>query len=189
MIIYDKLKSALIGNVGKLYLKVSSISDLVYIRKYEEYEGFEYRTCKEVTKKNIEEVQRMFEFLEKKRERISFTILKDDEIIGKITLFNYNNRNNSIEIGYYIINKYRNKGYFTKSLRHTLNILFKDVKLNKVHAQTGAFNNNSILVLEKHKFKRDAILREHHVLNGIFYDSYIYSLLRVEQNTQKKTKN
>jgi [ribosomal protein S5]-alanine N-acetyltransferase len=61
-----------------------------------------------------------------------------------------------------------------------INHLFSSTNLNKLYCQTAAFNIASIKLLYKLKFHQDAVLREHHELDGKLWDDYIYSILRRE---------
>jgi [ribosomal protein S5]-alanine N-acetyltransferase len=65
-------------------------------------------------------------------------------------------------------------------LTEVLRYLFEHYDLNKVYCQTAGFNEPSVRLLEKFGFHRDATLREHHELDGVFYDDYIYSILKRE---------
>ena len=68
----------------------------------------------------------------------------------------------------------------SEALTSLFYILFKNMELNKIYAQTGSFNIESIELLEKMGFQRDGILRNHHELNDVFYDDYIFSILNKE---------
>lgn len=67
-----------------------------------------------------------------------------------------------------------------EAIKIILNLLFLKTDINKVYAQTASFNNDSNALLKLNNFKLDGVLREHHELNQVFYDDYIYSILRNE---------
>ncbi len=112
------------------------------------------------------------------------------EPIGRFTYFDVNPRNQSAEFGYVIAPQFRNQGIGTAMLRIAIDYLFgsnlsnTDLPsigtFNKLYCQTGAFNLPSIKLLERLNFHRDGVLREHHELDGTFWDDYIYSVLRRE---------
>lgn len=77
----------------------------------------------------------------------------------------------------------------SSALKLLLAYLFEHTVLNKVYAQTGAFNLNSIYLLESLGFHQDGRLREHHELNGVFYDDFIYSMLSSDYYKIKNLKN
>jgi [ribosomal protein S5]-alanine N-acetyltransferase len=100
--------------------------------------------------------------------------------IGRVDCMHFNARNHSCEIGFMIAPENRGKGYGTHMLTEVLRYLFEHYDLNKVYCQTAGFNEPSVRLLEKFGFHRDATLREHHELDGVFYDDYIYSILKRE---------
>ncbi|WP_080567877.1 GNAT family N-acetyltransferase [Paenibacillus polymyxa] len=71
--------------------------------------------------------------------------------IGKIQLFDYNSRNKSAEIGYYLPLRHRKQGYANVLLELFLSTMFerKDLELNKIYATVAACNQASIKLLEK----------------------------------------
>jgi len=110
--------------------------------------------------------------------------LLDDrpEPIGFFHYFDVNPRNQSAEFGYRVNPRYHHQGIGTEMLRLAISHLFASTDLNKVYCQSGAFNLPSIRLLEKLGFHRDGMLREHHELDGVLWDDYLYSLLRREWN-------
>ena len=67
-----------------------------------------------------------------------------------------------------------------EAIKYVCDILFNQVKLNKIYAQTASFKYQSINMLKSLNFKKDGVLREHHELNGEMYDDYIFSILNKE---------
>ncbi len=112
--------------------------------------------------------------------RLAIRRVQDDTFVGRISYFNVNSRNRSAEIGYLIGPGYRGNGYAADALVLLLDYLFNNLKLNRVHAQTGAFNAASISLLERHGFKLEARLRQHHEVDGTLYDDLIYGILANE---------
>ncbi len=107
-----------------------------------------------------------------------------DEPVGKFTYFDFNPRNQSVEFGYTVNPKFRNRGIGSNMLSMVINHLFSTKELNKLYCQTAAFNIASVKLLEKLGFHRDGVLREHHELDGKLWDDYIYSILRREWHNQ-----
>ncbi|KZE79829.1 hypothetical protein AV545_25075 [Paenibacillus jamilae] len=103
--------------------------------------------------------------------------------IGKIQLFDYNSRNKSAEIGYYLPLKHRKQGYANVLLELFIDTIFerKDLELNKIYATVAACNQASIKLLEKFHFKLEGAYREHYWFSdGSICDQYHYSLLKRE---------
>ncbi len=110
--------------------------------------------------------------------------LKDThEYLGYINLTNYNPRNQSADIGYYLPKQNRYKGYGSIMISLLLKIVFKDDffwTMNKITAETAAYNQPSIRILEKHGFHLDGKIREHYWLDNAKHDQFIYTILRKE---------
>lgn len=112
--------------------------------------------------------------------RLAIRCIANDTFVGRISYFNVNPRNRSAEIGYLIGPDHRGKGYASEAVTLLLKHLFNDLKMNRVHAQTGAFNVSSIALLERHGFQLEARLRQHHEVDGAFHDDLIFGLLAGE---------
>jgi RimJ/RimL family protein N-acetyltransferase len=117
-------------------------------------------------------------------ESVTYAFLQEDydEPAGIFYYFDHNPRNRSCEFGYIVNPEMRNRGVGTEMLRACINDLFSDrfLNLNKLYCQTAEFNQASNRLLEKLEFRKDAVLREHHELDGKLWDDYIYSILKSE---------
>jgi ribosomal-protein-alanine N-acetyltransferase len=63
---------------------------------------------------------------------------------------------------------------------------FPAMDFNKLHCQTAAFNTASARLLVSLGMTRDAVLREHHELDGRLHDDYVFSILRREWADRKR---
>ncbi len=146
----------------------------------------EMTTCRPFTKKPIEQVVEHVKEHFGKRDVIFLSVRRrsDDEFLGRLTLFNLNERNHSIEIGYMIGPPHRRQGFTREALTLLLPHLFERENINKVTAQTGAFNGPSIALLEHFGFQLEGRLRQHHWYDGVLYDDLLYSLLAAEFGTR-----
>ncbi len=101
--------------------------------------------------------------------------------LGRIMLFDYNPRNHSKEVGYYIPPDLRGKGLGTVMLSLLLKmILSEEEGLNKIYATTSSYNIQSIALLEKTGFKLDGRSREHYWIKDKKFDQLHYSILQRE---------
>ena len=101
--------------------------------------------------------------------------------LGKVTLFDYNPRNHSKEVGYYIPPSFRGKGLGFIMLSFLLTTaLSKDGGLNKIYATTSSDNLQSMGLLEKAGFTMDGRLREHYWVKDKKFDQLHYSILQRE---------
>ena len=155
---------------------------LTVLHRMEEEEGFDRVTCRPVHHRTDEELLALYRQSLQDRSRLICGLFqtKGGPAIGKLTVSDYNPRNRSAELGYFLLPAFRGNGCMAKSLYMICELLLLELRLNKVYAQTGAFNHSSIRLLEEMGFRRDAVLRRHHVLKGQMWDDYIYSLLREE---------
>lgn len=141
-------------------------------------------TCRPLVKRTDEETLALFNNMLMNENTFLLGIYEVDEennrsdrIIGRISLYDFNIRNRSVEIGYYMDSNYRGKGIMNRAMREICFILINVAKINKVYAQTASFNRRSIGLLLSIGFKLDARLREHHELKGKLYDDYIFSII------------
>lgn len=150
----------------------------------------ELMTCRPIIERNKEENIERFKKMLVNQSNLLLGIYKvnkgQKEVIGRISFYDYNSRNLSTEIGYLLLEEYRNRGIMNTSIDNVLDVLFSICKVNKVYAQTCAINYNSRKLLEKVGFSIDGILRKHHEYNSIFYDDYIYSILQDDYIIRKK---
>ncbi len=139
-------------------------------------------TCRPIKRKPIEEViAHMKEHFEKRD--VTFLAIRrrdDDTLLGRLTLFDLNESNRCIEIGYMVGPPFRRMGYAREALILTLGHIFGPLELNRVVAQTGSFNDASIALLESLGFQREGRLRQHHVWNGALHDDLLFGLLASE---------
>ena len=113
-----------------------------------------------------------------------FITTQDMKVLGEIQGFDYNERNHSMEFGYYLPPEHRSKGLGKIMVEMFLNDVFenKRLELNKIYATTSENNEPSKKMLEGIGFKLDGKNREHYWIEGRKYDQYVFSLLRNEWN-------
>ncbi len=114
--------------------------------------------------------------------QVVFSILVGGEVVGRLVAFDYNTRNRSAEIGYYLEERSRGQGVGTEALRAFADALLSLPRwnLHKLYATTSADNAPSQAILRKAGFREDGRLREHYLLDGTFHDQVFCSLLRRE---------
>jgi ribosomal-protein-alanine N-acetyltransferase len=107
---------------------------------------------------------------------------ENNELLGEIKGFDLNERNHSMEFGYYLPESKRGKGYGKIMIQLFINEVFTEsqMNLNKLYATTSGNNERSKQVLERTGFNLDGKNREHYWIGSKRYDQYVYSLLRNE---------
>lgn len=111
---------------------------------------------------------------------VETAIFLDNKLIGAIGLHSINNRNNSAELGYWLDETYLGQGYIYKCAQKLLEYGFEYLCLNKIKITAAVENENSIKVARKLEFKEDGILRSEILLNNVYHDAYVFSLLSRE---------
>jgi len=82
------------------------------------------------------------------------------------------------EIGYWIGEKYWNKGIATKALKATINYAFENFDIVRLYAYVFESNISSISVLKKCGFTEEARLKKAVLKNNQLIDFYIFSMLK-----------
>jgi ribosomal-protein-serine acetyltransferase len=110
----------------------------------------------------------------------SFVILKDDEVIGRVGLYNINHSNCSGEIGYWIGESHQGKGIVAQSCIQILEFAFQTLNMNRVEIKCAVLNMRSQSIPVQLGFKLEGTLRSAELLHSEFHDLYLYSLLKEE---------
>lgn len=121
----------------------------------------------------------------KKDRGISWSIIekKSKSFIGYIGYFRMQPQHCRGEIGYALKPEYWGKGFMTETLNTIVRFGFYKMNLHSIEANVNPQNKNSIKLLEKFGFKKEAYFRENYLYEGRFLDSVIYSLLETDLNT------
>lgn len=99
---------------------------------------------------------------------IIWAISLDDDIIGTISIWNFNHKEETAELGYGLFPAYRKKGYMTESIK-IVESYAKKMGIQKLEAYTGQINTASISLLEKNNYQFQKTLTE----NGFYSDKPI----------------
>ena len=81
------------------------------------------------------------------------------------------------EIGYALHPDYWGKGYMQETINTMIKFGFDRLNLHSIEANVNPSNRNSIKLLEKVGFTKEAYFRENFLFNNEYKDSAIYSLL------------
>jgi [ribosomal protein S5]-alanine N-acetyltransferase len=167
---------------ARVHLTLLQQEDLQFIHQWKSQLDISYVTAKAIQRISLEERQRRL------KEHIPsvFAIrrVSDHQFLGEISLYDLNPKNCSAGVGYFTGADYRQQGYTKEALGLLLNYLFKIVGLNKVMADTGAFNQASIALLKSLGFQQEGCLRQHQLLDGVLHDQLLFSILAQEWKWQ-----
>ena len=163
---------------SRVRLALLQEDDLEFLHEWKSQVDISYLTSKAIQHISLEERQRRF--TEKIPPIFAIRRIADEQFIGEISLYGFNPKNRSAGVGYFTGADYRQQGYTKEGLWLLLNYLFEIVGLNKVMADTGAFNQASIALLKSLRFQQDGCLRQHQLLDGVLHDQLLFSLLAEE---------
>ncbi|MDZ5760877.1 GNAT family N-acetyltransferase [Lyticum sinuosum] len=133
--------------------------------------------------KSLEEANRSIKFwgsLFYNKRSIFWTIAdkNTDIMIGNIGLVNFYASNKRAEISYDIFPEYHRNGIMSKALSAVLNIVFNRMSVFRIEARTIIDNIPSQMLLQKHGFKKEGILRGYRFIRGKSVDIMLFSLIK-----------
>ncbi len=130
------------------------------------------------TRKHATDFLRVSRANTRKGEELHFAItLKDDTMIGLVSLLKISRDNRNAELGYWLSKKHWGKGLMTDAVSLIVNYAFSKLKLHKLYA--GAFEENiaSRRVLEKSGFRLEAVLKEQRFRFNRWHNEVRYGLI------------
>lgn len=110
----------------------------------------------------------------------------DGPLIGSCSLYMPDMMVHSAVIGYVINREFREKGYATEALIALLEFGFETLREKKIEAICDVRNSKSARVLEKAGFRRQKTLIKHKMRQGIWTDSYLYTIGNAKWNLKCK---
>ncbi|GAB4194144.1 MAG: GNAT family protein [Roseiflexaceae bacterium] len=103
-----------------------------------------------------------------------------DELVGEVVLnkIDPDNRSANIRIG--IRQPHTGRGYGSEAMRLMLGYAFEQLRLHRVDLEVFLFNPRALHVYEKLGFKREGVLRDVILLDGVYHDAIVMSMLEDE---------
>ncbi len=140
--------------------------------------GPERLTCRPYKIRTPEELIERFRRRQTDDDKQMYAVrLKEgDRLAGRVSWFDWNPRNRTVEIGFIIAPEYRGRGFAKQAVGLLLELLFKGKKINKAIAQTGAFNDGAIALLKSIGFTQYGRLPRHHSVGDALHDDLIFGL-------------
>ncbi|MCC7432045.1 GNAT family N-acetyltransferase [Candidatus Peregrinibacteria bacterium] len=111
--------------------------------------------------------------------QMAITDKKTGEFCGAIGLM-FDRKNPVAEIGFWIGDKYRGKGFMPEASLLMIKYGFEKLELKRIYARAYTQNRSSCRVFEKLGFKLEGRMRECVYRFGVVFDSNIYGLLKKE---------
>ena len=135
---------------------------------------------------------RMKERKEKYGYATDFAIRKDSELIGGISIYDYNPKhlpdvnkrdlgiNNSTNhhwasIGYWLADEFAGKGIMSEAIAKFVPHIMKEFNLIRLEATVVNPNIASVKVLERNGFVLEGVCKKFHLKNGEYFDRLIFA--------------
>jgi RimJ/RimL family protein N-acetyltransferase len=108
-----------------------------------------------------------------------FVIIEKEtqKIIGDLGIHFFDNENKQAEIGCTLNKNFQNKGYATESVKRVIDYLFKDLNKHRIITSIDPKNKNSIRLVERIGFRKEAHFVESIFINGRWVDDLIYAMI------------
>ncbi len=165
----------------RLIIKPVTIGDKDEIFEYRrdketnKYQGWIPETIEDVevfignTSKQINVPETWFQFVIVDKET--------QKIVGDLGIHFIDPENEQAEIGCTLNKNYQNKGFATESVRKVIDYLFKELNKHRIIASIDPENKNSIRLVERIGFRKEAHFVESLFINGKWVDDLIYALI------------
>ncbi len=152
-------------------------------------EIFEYRGDKETNKYQgwiPEKIDDVVTFIEKIAKQIDepdtwFQLViiekQAQKIIGDLGLHFLDSENKQVEIGCTLDKAFHHRGYATESIKKVIDYLFMELNKHRIVTSIDPDNKNSIRLVEKIGFRKEAHFIESLFINGKWVDELIYALI------------
>jgi [ribosomal protein S5]-alanine N-acetyltransferase len=104
----------------------------------------------------------------------------DNRMIGTCGFHKWVKASFRAETGYDLSPDYWGQGYMGEAVRAVIHLGFERMGLNRIEALVYVNNDRSIQLLHRLGFKQEGRLRDFFCLDGVFYDHFLFTLLKRE---------
>lgn len=113
-----------------------------------------------------------------KQKFIDWAILlkSNSTFIGTIGLHYISTKDGDAEVGYVLSFQHQQKGYMSEALKKVLDFAFKTLQLKSVYANINPANVASQVLLLKHNFYQQDIIKDSFAFDGQMLDTAVYRL-------------
>ena len=111
---------------------------------------------------------------------MGWDLVLDGAVVGYVAIHHIDQRNLCAHVAYEIDVEQRQKGLMTDALRFAIDHAFGQLALHRLEAHVDPENTASLRLAERVGFKREALLRQNVIEDGIFHDTVLLALLSDE---------
>ena len=86
------------------------------------------------------------------------------------------------EIGWHFLPEHWGQGFATEAVKAVIGHVFTNFRINRLAAFLNADNQRSAALAERVGMIREGRLREVRYVRGVYYDEYVFSILKREYN-------
>jgi len=122
----------------------------------------------------------LLDFKEKRGVTWAIVDKKENKIIGTFGFWRLVRQHCFAEIGFSLLPEFWGRGIMTETFETLMEFGFKKIQLHRIEANVNPGNENSIKILERVGFKKEAHFRENYLFNNLYTDSAIYCLLETD---------
>jgi len=136
---------------------------------------------------SVEDVSRYIAYctlLHEQGTELSFVIRLEDRIVGRIGLHYIDTRNKSAAIGYWLTREYVGRGIILSACKQLISHGFSVLGLHRIEIKAATGNLRSQAIPRKLGFSQEGILRQAELVNGVFLDLVLFSLLQAEWTSE-----
>lgn len=109
------------------------------------------------------------------------------EIIGDIGIHFIGDDGFQCELGCTLNKLHQGKGYATSAMKITIDYLFNKLNKHRITGSVDPKNSDSIKLLERLNFRKEAHFKESLLINGEWVDDIMYGILKSEWNRKTNT--
>ncbi|MFT3980764.1 MAG: GNAT family protein [Ferruginibacter sp.] len=120
------------------------------------------------------------EELYRQQKEVSFVILFNNEVAGRIGLHHMNMYNRNAAIGYWLTREAGGNGIIHHSCKALIHYGFTELGLQRIELKAATENTRSQAVPQKLGFVKEGILRQAEWVNDRFLDLVVYSVVKDE---------
>lgn len=169
---------------NRLLLQPMNETEIDFILMLEEQiESYKYDSDNAPTSDEV--IKRCHRFIERSQElpdagAIRWIVRKDNVMIGEIHFTCNWEKTHEWEIGYKFLKEYWGAGFASEATKAIIKHAFKYFNVNRIVAYLNAENVRSAALAERIGMLKEGRCREVKLVNGVYYDEYIFSILKRE---------
>ncbi len=122
-------------------------------------------------------IRSMLSQKEKRKDEV-YSIWFDMEFAGLIGFKDIDWANHKTELGYWLAEKMQGKGIITNCTAALVKYGFKKLGMNRIQIKVAIGNEKSAAIPARLGFKSEGIERHGELLNGMYHDLEVYSMLK-----------